>query len=224
MVASDSFHIDGRFIIKVAHQLNARPLKLATAALPPVGTKVFAIGNPLGFANTMSDGLISGIREIDHVEMIQISAPISPGSSGGPLLADNGKVVGVTTSGIKGGQNLNFAIPASRVADLLLRREGLEKVTALPLIRKANHKRTSGSDLLKSIGFSQRSDEYVKQGDYGKAIQSQEEALRLNPNNPFNYSSLAWMLATLPDGRFRDGERAVELATEACRNDTVAKT
>jgi hypothetical protein len=94
---------------------------------------VFAIGHPKGFANTLSDGLVSGHREIDGVSVIQITAPISPGSSGGPLLATDGKVVGVTSFKWKGGENLNFAAPASQVARLLLRCEKQAKVTAFPL-------------------------------------------------------------------------------------------
>src|SRR5207248_2526247 len=95
--------------------------------------KVFAIGSPLGLANTLSDGLVSGHREIDSVTVIQTTAPISPGSSGGPLLGADEKVVGVTTFAFKGGQNLNFAIPAAHVARLLLRCQGEGHLTRFPL-------------------------------------------------------------------------------------------
>ncbi|MCK4626076.1 MAG: trypsin-like peptidase domain-containing protein [Phycisphaerae bacterium] len=94
-------------------------LKLSTAP-PKQGQKVYAIGNPRGLTNTISDGLISGIRKVaTNITRLQISVPIAAGSSGGPLLDSSGLVVGVTTSAIRGVGNLNFAVPASVVADLL---------------------------------------------------------------------------------------------------------
>jgi S1-C subfamily serine protease len=107
-------------IIRVAAASSLQPLELAGNELPPIGTRVCAIGNPLGLANTLSDGLVSGHREINRVQMIQTSAPISPGSSGGPLLGPDGRVVGITTSGRTAGQNLNFAVPSFQIAKLLL--------------------------------------------------------------------------------------------------------
>jgi S1-C subfamily serine protease len=120
-------------ILKVTGRLSAQPLPLAADDLPRIGTKVYAIGNPLGFSNTLSDGLVSGHRQIGGFELIQTSAPISPGSSGGPLLEPSGKVVGVTTLQFRGGQNLNFAVPASKIAKLLAQCEGKTELTRLPI-------------------------------------------------------------------------------------------
>ncbi len=75
-----------------------------------VGQRVLAIGNPLGLERTLSDGLISAIRDSVGFQTIQISAPISPGSSGGPLFNMQGQVIGVTYAGYDEGQNLNLAI------------------------------------------------------------------------------------------------------------------
>ena len=89
------------------------------------GEGVIAIGNPFGFENSLSTGIISGIRTIDDINQIQITspdspgnssliqttAPISPGNSGGPLLTMDGDVIGITSYYIEGGENLNFAIP-----------------------------------------------------------------------------------------------------------------
>jgi hypothetical protein len=72
-----------------------------------VGEKVVAIGSPLGLENTLSEGIVSGMRN----GIIQMSAPISPGSSGGPVLDSFGKVVGVSVAYARGGENLNFAVP-----------------------------------------------------------------------------------------------------------------
>lgn len=77
-----------------------------------IGEQILAIGNPYGFENTISDGLISGIREIGDFKLLQITAPVSPGSSGGALFNMKGEVIGITSIGSQwNAQNLNFAIP-----------------------------------------------------------------------------------------------------------------
>jgi serine protease Do len=100
-----------------AERLPALPL-----AREPIqaGERVVAIGHPHGLANTVSDGLVSAVRrEPGGGEGLQISAPISPGSSGGPVLNERGQVVGVTTSTHRVGQNLNFATPARHLVRLM---------------------------------------------------------------------------------------------------------
>lgn len=90
----------------------SRPLKLGNSDSVRIGERILAIGNPLGLECTVSDGLISAIRETDAgTRLLQISAPISTGSSGGPLFNMSGEVIGVTSSAASGGQNLNFAVP-----------------------------------------------------------------------------------------------------------------
>jgi len=84
-----------------------------------VGDAVYVAGNPLGLEGTFSQGIISGIRQIGPDFLFQITAPISPGSSGGPLLNEKGEVIGVAVATFKGGQNLNFAIPSSYLISLL---------------------------------------------------------------------------------------------------------
>jgi serine protease Do len=76
------------------------------------GDSVVAIGHPLGLEDTVSNGLISARRKADDgSEVLQISAPIAPGSSGGPLFNDRGEVIGIATALLLGGQNLNFGVP-----------------------------------------------------------------------------------------------------------------
>jgi len=97
------------------------PLQIAVD-MPPIGAAVYAIGTPLGLPNTLSPGIISGIRDRGNgIPSLQTTAPISPGSSGGPLLSTDGTVVGVTTSYRTGGQNLNFAVPAPAIWQMLNR-------------------------------------------------------------------------------------------------------
>lgn len=74
------------------------------------GQRVVAIGSPLGLFNSVSDGIISGFRKIDNVDMIQFTAPISHGSSGGAVLNMYGEVIGISTAGIDSGQNINLAM------------------------------------------------------------------------------------------------------------------
>lgn len=86
---------------------------------PVVGEEVMAIGHPKGLERTLSTGVVSGIRRKGNTKVYQITAPISPGSSGGPILNASGDVVGLASFFAKGGQNLNFAIPADYIAQLL---------------------------------------------------------------------------------------------------------
>lgn len=74
------------------------------------GQRVVAIGSPMGLFNSVSDGIISGFRNIHDAEMIQFTAPISHGSSGGAVLNMYGEVIGISTAGIDEGQNLNLAV------------------------------------------------------------------------------------------------------------------
>jgi hypothetical protein len=91
-----------------------------------VGEEVVAIGNPLSLESTVSNGIVSAIRTIEKQggRFLQITAPISLGSSGGPLFNMRGEVIGITTSKVEGGENLNFAIPINDVRGLLLESEG----------------------------------------------------------------------------------------------------
>ena len=96
------------------------PLSLTTT-LPEIGERIIVYGSPLGLEKTVSDGIVSAIREVsDYEKFIQITAPISPGSSGSPVLNMKGEVIGIATFQFVEGQNLNFAIPSERIAILNL--------------------------------------------------------------------------------------------------------
>jgi len=94
-------------------------VKLGRSNTVEIGNTVYSIGSPLGLQNTLSHGLVSGIREMDGYRLFQISAPISHGSSGGPVFNINGEVIGIAVLTIEGGQNLNFAIPIDYARGLL---------------------------------------------------------------------------------------------------------
>jgi hypothetical protein len=102
-----------------AANLPALPLADSDRSRP--GETVVAIGHPLGLGNTVSHGLVSAIRRVNpRLTLLQISAPIAPGSSGGPLLNDRGQVVGIATLYGAQGQNLNFGVPSNYLKPLLL--------------------------------------------------------------------------------------------------------
>jgi hypothetical protein len=89
-----------------------------------IGSTIYSIGNPLGLQNTFSQGLISGVRQFDGYQYFQISAAISPGSSGGPVIANDGAVIGIAVGSFKGGQNLNLAIPIDYAKGMLGSNQG----------------------------------------------------------------------------------------------------
>lgn len=96
-------------IIRIDRKLNPLPIYQGKENLVR-GQKVVAIGSPLGLFNSVSDGIISGFRTIDTVDMMQFTAPISHGSSGGAVLNMFGEVIGISTAGIDHGQNINLAV------------------------------------------------------------------------------------------------------------------
>jgi S1-C subfamily serine protease len=98
-----------------------RALALGNSDRIQIGEDVVAIGNPLGLELTVSNGILSGVRTVEKAggKFLQITAPISHGSSGGPLFNTSGEVVGITSMYFEGGENLNFAIPINDAKRLL---------------------------------------------------------------------------------------------------------
>jgi S1-C subfamily serine protease len=107
--------------------LRAPPVAMGDAESLKIGARVYAIGSPRGLEQTLSDGLVSGVRRSERGELqaVQISVPISPGSSGGGLFDGQGRLVGITTSGLRDSQNLNFAMPANWIAEVPERAKAL---------------------------------------------------------------------------------------------------
>src|SRR5258705_13554348 len=96
----------------------ARPIELV-AKLPDEGESIVVIGNPLKLEGSVSDGIVSAVREVPNsYRIIQIPAPISHGNSGSPVFNLRGQVLGVVTVKVTNGQNINPAIAAARVGQL----------------------------------------------------------------------------------------------------------
>ena len=114
-------HIDVEhdlIILKVTG-INAPKLPWSDNDDTQVGETIYAVGNPRGLQGTFSDGIISSVRGDANDKIIQMTAPTSPGSSGGPVLNQQGKVIGVSFASLRDGQNLNFVIPSNYFSALL---------------------------------------------------------------------------------------------------------
>lgn len=135
-------------VILSVPNVKAPSLQLGDSSQVAVGDEIYAVGNPQGLEGTFSQGIVSSVRQIGSEQILQITAPISPGSSGGPILNSQGKVIGVAVATFKGGQNLNFAIPVSYLSALLA-----DMKPAVPLSSKKEDK-TDGSILTDLGGHS----------------------------------------------------------------------
>ncbi len=102
-----------------ASKSNLPVLSLTSNERESVGETIYALGNPEGLVGTISPGIISALRTLDNQPLIQVTAPISHGSSGGPIVNSAGEVVGVAQGSLSEGQNLNFAVPALLVSTLM---------------------------------------------------------------------------------------------------------
>ena len=102
---------------------DAKPIRLGDSEKIAVGERAIAIGNPLGLEHTLTDGLISARRLYEGRQWIQISVPISPGNSGGPLFNMRGEAIGIITAQVGGpsarAQNLNLAVPVDELKRLM---------------------------------------------------------------------------------------------------------
>ncbi len=106
-------------ILKCETPLSVSPLTLADSSIIAQGDPVFVIGSPLGLQNTISEGIVGGIRADADTDIVQITAPISSGSSGGAVFNENGEVIGIASASFTRGQNLNLAIASNEVSELL---------------------------------------------------------------------------------------------------------
>ena len=217
----------------------ARPLEISTV-LPEDGEKIFVIGNPLRLEGSVSDGIVSAVREVPNLgKIIQITAPVSHGNSGSPLFNLKGQVIGVVTIRVINGENINLAIESARISHLPAR-----KFVMLPeLAEKTGDKSTaeavaqslyrSGLDSMwlgnyeGALGYFEnavnknpkRAEAWiqvgycrVKQGKTEDAIRAYQQALQLQPDSAEIYNKLGD--AHFYAGRFND---AIESYKEAAR-------
>ncbi|MYE90957.1 trypsin-like serine protease, partial [Candidatus Poribacteria bacterium] len=107
---------------------DVQPLPLGDSDTIEIGDTVYVAGNPKGyFEGTFSDGIISAIRGDSTSKRLQMTAPVSSGSSGGPVINGSGEVIGVSFATFRDGQNLNFAIPSNYLKGLIACTQGITK-------------------------------------------------------------------------------------------------
>ena len=177
-----------------------KPFLQLAPRTPEVGEKVYAIGHPMGFEDTVSEGIVSAIRRIPPLgEVIQITTPISPGSSGGPIFTGQGQVVGVARATYKTGQNLNFAVPAVKVLQLKATKPELFKDFAQEWPRN-------------SLELLDKGKAFYQKKDYRRALNAFQEAIQAKPD--FGEAYFGAGLAAAALGRL---DKATEYLEQAAR-------
>lgn len=170
-----------------------RPLRIR-AFSPEVGERIIVMGTPLGLEKTVSDGIVSAVRDIPQFgRIIQVTAPISPGSSGSPVVSMNGEVIGVVSFFLMPGQNLNFAIPGDRIAKLTPA-DG-KTLSEREEVKEEERHAIAGKFYSMGRGF-------LSAEDYERAIPFFVEAARRNPNFLEAFFQIGYCLGKL--GRYSD--------------------
>ncbi len=191
-------------IVRVSLDLEGtqvQPLPVSST-YPEAGERVFVIGTPLGLDKTVSDGIVSAVRDVPRFgRIVQVTAPISPGSSGSPVVNMKGEVIGIATFFIVAGQNLNFAVPGERIAKLIL-----GKGESLPEReeRRADMVRSS-VDYLYATGLR-----YLWVEDYEKALPHFVEVVKQDPKHADAYFQIGYCMAKL--GKYPEAIEAYRLA------------
>ncbi|WP_238474240.1 tetratricopeptide repeat-containing serine protease family protein [Pseudomonas cavernicola] len=211
--------------------LKAAPVTLGSTARLKVGARVYAIGAPRGLELTLSEGIISSLRPVAGGQYLQITAPLSPGSSGGGLFDEQGRLIGLPTFYLAEGQQLNFAVPVEWISELPKRHKSTEETTQTPYLdwlNKAaalqvkqdwagllNHARRwtkaqpQAAVAWHCLGFA-----YGKSGQSAKAIEAYRQAVRINPE----YAE-AWYNLGVVYGKSGQTTSAIEAYQQAVRID-----
>ena len=154
-------------------QNSVAPLPLVQTA-PQEGESIVVIGNPFGLEGSVSNGIVSAVREIPgYGKIIQITAPISPGSSGSPVVNMRGQVIGVATLQAAEGQSINFAVPSARIAQLKI--SNLQTFASLNTETQKNKRAAAQNLYSQGLGILSRD-------DYAKAVTYFEKAVEIDPN------------------------------------------
>ena len=185
--------------------------------VPPVAQHVMVVGSPMGLEQSVSDGIVSSVREIPGIgTFFQMSAPISPGSSGSPVVNMEGKVVGVATFQFLQGQNLNFAISGKSILALQTHKSGQtisewtfgisnqKPLLAGELCRKGFSFSVDGQDQ-KALQYFKEATEndpdsttawyglgycYAGKNSHNDAIKAYQQAIRTDPTNEMSHFHL----------------------------------
>ena len=171
-------------------------IKIGNSKNLNIGQRVYAIGSPLGFENTISEGIISGLRNYDETgkSFIQITASISAGSSGGAIVNDKGELIGISTFTAKEGQNLNFAIPIGDVLSV--------KISSY-----------SENNAYKDFEWFSKGEDAYEMGDYQESVIYYTNFIKAYPNDAAAYNNRGVSKNKLKDfsGSIEDFTKAIEI-------------
>ncbi len=191
----------------------SRPLPVTTT-LPDEGEQVFVIGNPLRLEGSVSDGIVSAIREVpDLGRIIQVTAPVSHGNSGSPLFNMRGEVIGIVTVKVTNGQNINLALGVSRMLGL----RGGELVSFDQVSAKG--KPGNQPEALAEVWYRGGIDS-LWLGNYDNALNYFETAANRNPRRPETWIQIGY--CKVKQGRNEEAIRAYKRAIQLRPNSAEA--
>lgn len=180
----------------------SRALQLSTT-LPEEGEPVFVIGNPLRLEGSVSNGIVSAVREVpDLGRIIQTTAPVSHGNSGSPLFNMRGQVIGIVTVKVTNGQNINLALGAARVA-------ALERGQLISFDKVAAKNRSNQPEALAEIWYRGGIDS-MWLGNYDNALNYFETAANRNPRRAETWIQIGY--CKVKQGRNDEAIRAYQRA------------
>ena len=182
----------------------ATPVVLAREQ-PVVADRVFVIGSPMGLEQTVSEGIISAVREMPAGgKVFQLTAPISRGSSGGPVLNQDGEVVGVVTFQVARGQNLNFAVSVDAL-EMLTDEASQPSITEWTI-------RNARQDPALAAALCSKGSRLTIQGEYEEALTYFKQAAEASPDDPDAWYGLGSCYVGLdqPDAAIAAYKRPIE--------------
>jgi len=185
-----------------------------TTAVPDEGEQIFVIGNPLRLEGSVSDGIVSAVREVpDLGRIIQVTAPVSHGNSGSPLFNMRGEVIGIVTVKVTNGQNINLALGVSRIAAL----HGAELMAFDQIALKT--KAGSQPEALAESWYRGGIDS-LWLGNYDSALNYFETAANRNPRRPETWIQIGY--CKVKQGRNEEAIRAYKRALQLRPNSSEA--
>jgi len=209
-----------------AKGLDRKPVELGKTSSLTVGDRVYAVGAPQGLELSLSDGIVSQLRGVTP-PLIQTTAAISPGLSGGGLFDSRGRMVGLTTFYVEGGQSLNFALPVEWLSKVKPGKKSVTKDRSragwwMGAVARSSKKDWSGLYVWSLLWTTSESDDavawfylgfaYGELSRHNDAIEAYRQALRIDPENAFAWYNLGTACSKL--GRHND---AIEAYRQALR-------
>jgi tetratricopeptide (TPR) repeat protein len=171
--------------------------------VPSEGEDIIVIGNPLGLESTVSTGIVSAVRDIPVFgKILQITAPVSPGSSGSPVIDSKGEVIGIATFIATKGQNLNFAIPSDKII-------ALKEIVKTPIAGQYTSLSADANDVQKLVF---KGSIEILQENWSAALTYFQKAKEANPQN-----ADVWLYLGFAYGKLDRRQEALETFKQAIR-------